>query len=122
MAGLESKLLRPNHYESARHVAFAVRIIHLVFFGYIALAGAATIFAAVRLADSTAFPGLAAIEMIMLGLPWSLALGTKPMSRLDWPGMMGVVIGGIAVNGLLLWKITRLFERYREGRATTKAS
>jgi hypothetical protein len=69
--------------------------------------------AAVRLAESTALPGLAAIEVVILGLPWSLALGIDPLSRLGWPGMVVITLLGVALNALLLWKIIRVFELRR---------
>ncbi|HEY5544014.1 MAG TPA: hypothetical protein VIM04_12250 [Candidatus Binatia bacterium] len=69
--------------------------------------------AAVRLAESTALPGLAAIEVVILGLPWSLALGIDPLSRLGWPGMVVITVLGVALNALLLWKIIRVFELRR---------
>jgi len=67
----------------------------------------------VRLAESTALPGLAAIEVVILGLPWSLALGIDPLSRLGWPGMVVITVLGVALNALLLWKIIRVFELRR---------
>jgi len=67
----------------------------------------------VRLAESTALPGLAAIEVVILGLPWSLALGIDPLSRLGWPGMVVITLLGVALNALLLWKIIRVFELRR---------
>ena len=66
-----------------------------------------------RLAESTALPGLAAIEVVILGLPWSLALGIDPLSRLGWPGMVVITLLGVALNALLLWKIIRVFELRR---------
>lgn len=66
-----------------------------------------------RLAESTALPGLAAIEVVILGLPWSLALGIDPLSRLGWPGMVVITVLGVALNALLLWKIIRVFELRR---------
>jgi hypothetical protein len=67
----------------------------------------------VRLDESTALPGLAAIEVVILGLPWSLALGIDPLSRLGWPGMVVITLLGVALNALLLWKIIRVFELRR---------
>jgi hypothetical protein len=72
---------------------------------YLALVLAAGVVGAVRLHQSSEMPGLAAIELVLLALPWSLALGVEPLSRLGWIGMVGIVVGGIVLNGLFLRKL-----------------
>ena len=72
---------------------------------YLALVLVAAVVGAVRLHQSSEMPGLAALELVLLALPWSLALGVEPLSRLGWSGMVGIVVGGIVLNGLPLWKL-----------------
>jgi hypothetical protein len=58
--------------------------------------------AAFRLHESTAMPGLAAIELVLLALPWSLALGIQPLSRLELGGMTAIVVSGVVINGMIV--------------------
>lgn len=69
---------------------------------YLFLVLAALVVAAVRLSQSTEMPGLGAIELVLLALPWSLALGVEPLSRLGFGGMTAIVLGGLVLNGLIL--------------------
>jgi hypothetical protein len=69
---------------------------------YLLLVLAALVVAAVRLSQSTDMPGLGALELVLLALPWSLALGVEPLSRLGLGGMSAIVLGGLALNGLIL--------------------
>src|SRR6266550_6574395 len=78
---------------------------------YLLLVLAALVVAAVRLSHSTAFPGLAAIELVYLALPWSLALGIEPLSRVGDGGMIAIVLGGLVLNGLLLWRLAGWLQR-----------
>ena len=78
---------------------------HGVLLVYVALVLVATLLAAVRLHDSSQMPGLAAIELVLLALPWSLALGVEPVSQLGSGGMAGIVLCGIVVNSLIVWKV-----------------
>jgi len=78
---------------------------------YLALVAVAVVTAAVRLSQSREMPGLAAIELVLLAMPWSLALGMEPMSRLGWAGMAGIVIGGIAINALLIRSLAAWAQR-----------
>ena len=69
---------------------------------YCGLVLAAAILAAARLIHAPELPGLAALELVLLALPWSLALGVEPLSRLGWSGMTAIVLGGLLLNGVLL--------------------
>jgi hypothetical protein len=69
---------------------------------YAALVIVACVVAAFRLHESTDMPGLAAIELVLLALPWSLALGVEPMSRLELGGMAAIVVIGIVINGMIV--------------------
>jgi hypothetical protein len=81
---------------------------------YLLLILAALVVAAVRLSHSTELWGLAVIELVYLALPWSLALGVEPLSRVDTGGMIAIVLGGLVLNGLLLsWLAGRLQRRGR---------
>ncbi len=82
-----------------------LRLTGVVLWIYGALVAIAIAAAAVRLYDSTEMPGLAAIELVLLALPWSLALQIEPFSHLGWPLMIAIVTGGVAANGLLLRKL-----------------
>jgi hypothetical protein len=74
----------------------------LLFFLYLALICAAAVLAILRLSESTAMPGLAAIELVILALPWSLALGIEPTSQLGWYAMVTIVFGGLGINASLI--------------------
>jgi len=78
---------------------------------YLALVLLAGVVGAVRLHQSNEIPGLAAIELVLLALPWSLALGIEPMSHLGWSAMVGIVVAGIVLNGLLFWKLADWAEK-----------
>ena len=71
--------------------------------------------ATARLLQSSEIPGLAAIELILLGLPWTLALGVAPISRLDWPASVAFVALTVAGNLALLWWLERFIRRFLTG-------
>ena len=73
---------------------------------YVVLVLVAAGLAATRLSHSSELPGLAAIELVLLALPWSLALGVEPMSHLGWSGMTTAVVGGLMLNGLIIHRLT----------------
>ena len=79
---------------------------------YYALVLVAAVLAAARLVDSLEMPGLGALELVLPGLPWSLALGVEPMSRFGWSGMIAIVFGGLLLNWLLLHGLAAWFERH----------
>lgn len=86
---------------------------HWVLTLYLVLVLAALVVAAVRLSESSEMPGLAAIELAVLALPWSLALGVEPLSRLGFAGMTAIVLGGVVLNGLILsWLAAWLQRRW----------
>ncbi len=78
---------------------------------YLLLVLAALVVAAVRLSQSTEMPGLGAIELVLLALPWSLALGVEPLSRLGLSGMTAIVFGGLVLNGLILCWLAAWLQR-----------
>ena len=79
---------------------------------YLVLLTTALVVAAVRLSQSTEMPGLSAIELVLLALPWSLALGVEPLSHLGLGGMAAIVLSGLVLNGLILsWLATWLQRR-----------
>ena len=69
---------------------------------YLVLVSIALVLAAVRLRSSTEMPGLAAIELVLLAMPWSLALGVEPLSHWGWPAMFVIVLGGLILNTLIV--------------------
>lgn len=72
---------------------------------YLALVIVAAVAGAVRLHQSSEMPGLGAIELVLLTLPWSLALGVEPFSHEGLGVMAGLVLGGVVLNSLILWKL-----------------
>jgi hypothetical protein len=88
--------------------------LRLVFFFYLALAVVTAALAGLRLSESAEMPGLQAIELVLLALPWSLALGIKPLSHFGLSGMVAIVIVGVALNALLFRWLHCFFKR-REG-------
>jgi hypothetical protein len=90
---------------------------HWVLAVYLLLVLAALGVAVVRLTRSTTMPGLSAIELVLLALPWSLALNVEPLSRLGWGGMTAIVLGGLGLNGLILGRLASGLQRgFRQGR------
>lgn len=90
-----------------RSLSRCVRIV------YVALVIVAALVGAVRLHSSSEMPGLAAIELVLLALPWSLALGVEPFSRLGWGAMATIVLGGVALNSLIILKAVEGASRWR---------
>ncbi len=86
---------------------------------YLLLVLAALAVATVRLSQSTEMPGLAAIELVLLAMPWSYALAIEPMSRFGVGRMTGTALVGLVLNGhILRWLAARLQRRgYGLGRA-----
>lgn len=80
-----------------------------VVFVYLALAIAAVLLAVLRLNESVEMPGLQAIELVLLALPWSLALGIEPFSHADLGGMTIIVVVGVLLNSLIVRSIARRF-------------
>ena len=80
----------------------------VVLFVYLALVIVAASLAVVRLNESAFMPGLQAIELVLLALPWSLALGVEPFSRAGLSGMAIIVFAGVVLNGIVLLSRTRL--------------
>ncbi|HEY2920212.1 MAG TPA: hypothetical protein VGK77_14610 [Candidatus Binatia bacterium] len=85
----------------------------MVPFIYFALVVSAAGLAVLRLSESTEMPGLQAIELVLLALPWSFALGIEPLSRVGWTGMATIVVIGLGLNAFLLRWLARFFELRR---------
>jgi hypothetical protein len=97
------------------HVSTSVTRLALPF--YLALVIASATLVVARLSESTEMPGLQAIELVLLALPWSFALGIEPLSHLGWPGMATIVVIGLGLNALLLQRLARLFALHHRPRA-----
>jgi hypothetical protein len=89
----------------------------MVQFIYLALVVSAAALAVLRLSESTEMPGLQAIELVLLALPWSFALGIEPFSHLGWTGMATIVVIGLGLNALLVQWLARPFEFRHRPRA-----
>ena len=85
----------------------------VVLFVYFALVIAAASVAVLRLNESMEMPGLQAIELVLLALPWSLALGVQPFTRADLSGMTIIVVVGVVLNGIVLLSMARFLARRR---------
>ena len=80
---------------------------------YLGLAGIAGVLAVQRLAISTEMPGLAAWELLVLALPWTLILET-PLGRQAGGLVLAVIVlGGVALNTALLYATASALERLR---------
>lgn len=55
-------------------------------------------------------PGLAAVELLVLALPWSLALGQPPISQAPLGVAAGVILFGLLANAVILVILTRAAE------------
>ena len=73
-----------------------------VFLVYFVLVLASAALAILRLSESTEMPGLQAIELVLLALPWSLVLGVEPFSRAGLGGIDIIVFVGVTLNTLVL--------------------
>jgi hypothetical protein len=80
---------------------------------YVGLALIAVILAAHRLAHSTEMPGLAAWELLVLALPWTLVLETPIGRQAGGLLLAAIVLGGTALNAGLLYCVGWLLERRR---------
>ena len=85
----------------------------LVLLIYFALVISSAALAIVRLSQSMEMPGLQAIELVLLALPWSLALGVEPFSRADLSGMTIMVVVGVVLTGIALRSMALFLARRR---------
>jgi hypothetical protein len=85
----------------------------LVLFIYFLLVVSAAALAVARLSESTEMPGLQAIELVLLALPWSFALAVEPLSHLGSTPMAIMIVTGVALNALSLQRLVRFFDRCR---------
>jgi hypothetical protein len=86
-------------------------VLRIAFFFYLALVVVTAVLAGLRLSESAEMPGLQAIELVLLALPWSLALGIKPLSHFGFSGMVAIVALGVVLNALLFRWLHHFFER-----------
>jgi hypothetical protein len=80
---------------------------------YVGLAVIAGALAVQRLAVSSEMPGLAAWELLVLALPWTLVLGTPPGRQAGDLLLAAIVLGGVALNAGLVYAIASALERWR---------
>jgi hypothetical protein len=66
--------------------------------------------AAARLSHSVEMPGLAAIELVLLALPWSLLLGVPPMSQAGLAAAGALVLAGVLLNARILFGLVATLE------------
>jgi hypothetical protein len=66
-----------------------------------------------RLSQSADMPGLAAIELVLLALPWSLLLGVPPLARAPLVAEAALVVLGVIINGALVIGLVRAAEGRR---------
>jgi len=86
------------------------RVAAAIYLGLALIAGA---LAVQRLAASTEMPGLAAWELLVLALPWTLVLET-PLGRQAGGFLLAtIVLGGVALNAGLVYAIASGLERLR---------
>ncbi len=86
------------------------RVAAAIYLGLAVIAGA---LAVQRLAVSTEMPGLAAWELLVLGLPWTLILETPLGRQAGGLLLAAIVLGGVALNGGLVCAIASALERLR---------
>ena len=89
---------------------------------YLTLVLIAAVLAVIRLHQSSEMPGLAAIELVLIALPWSLALELEPLSHLGWNAMVGIVLAGIVLNGLVVLKLSAWAQRHIRDRPARGAA
>jgi hypothetical protein len=74
----------------------------------IVVAGAVAV---VRLSDSTEMLGLAAVELVLLALPWSLLLGQQPLTQASLVSSSALVGAGLVLNAACLYAAAGVLER-----------
>jgi hypothetical protein len=86
------------------------RVVAVVYLGLVSIFG---VLAVQRLAVSPEMPGLAAWELLVLALPWTLVLETPLGRQLGGFSFAAVLLAGIAMNAGLLYAIGAALERLR---------
>ena len=86
------------------------RIIAVIYIGLAVIAGG---LAVQRLMVSSEMPGLAAWELLVLALPWTLALATPLGRQASGLVLAAIVLGGVVLNAGLLYWIASALERLR---------
>ena len=86
------------------------RVAAVIYVGLAVIAGAV---AMERLAASTEMPGLAAWELLVLALPWTLVLETPLGRQADGFLLAAIVLGGVAINTGFVYAIASALERLR---------
>jgi hypothetical protein len=85
--------------------ASRLSLLVLVLYGAMVFIGLAL--AVQRLSISMEMPGLAAIELLVLALPWSLVLGQPPIAQAPLAVAAGVLLLGLLANAVLLVILVR---------------
>jgi hypothetical protein len=80
---------------------------------YVGLALIACALAVNRLVGSTDLPGLAAWELLVLALPWTLVLETPIGRQAGGFLLAAITLGGVSLNAGLLYAIASVLERWR---------
>jgi hypothetical protein len=86
---------------------------------YVGLAVTAVGVAVQRLAVSTEMPGLAAWELLVLALPWTLVLETSLGRQADGFLSAAIVLGAVALNTGFVYVIGAALERLRRDTASS---
>ena len=86
------------------------RVVAAIYLGLAVIAGA---LAVQRLVVSTEMPGLAAWELLVLALSWTLALETPLGRQAGGLVLAAIVLGGVVLNAGLLYWIASALERLR---------
>jgi hypothetical protein len=73
----------------------------------------AGVLAVQRLAISTEMPGLAAWELLVLALPWTLVLETPLGRQFGGALFAAVLLGGVALNAGVIYAIGEMLQRLR---------
>jgi uncharacterized protein (DUF983 family) len=102
--------VEPELIKATHPLARWSRIVAAIYLGLVVIAGA---IAVQRLAVSTEMPGLAAWELLVLALPWTLLLGTPLGRQADGLLLAAIVLGGVALNAGLLSTIGAAVGRWR---------
>lgn len=80
---------------------------------YLGLAAIAGAIAVQRLAVSTEMPGLAAWELLVLALPWTLLLETPIGRQAGGLLLAAIMLSGVALNAGVVYAIASALERLR---------
>src|SRR5437870_13151193 len=86
------------------------RVGAVIYVGLEVIAGAVDV---ERLAASNEMRGLAAWELLVLALPWTLVLEAPLGRQADGLRLAAIVLGGVAINTGFVYAIASALERFR---------